>query len=120
SRRAGRGLPASRRAMLFASLPPAASGGAQCDRAAPSCSASRSIRLAVGFFPAGADYVDLAHVHSCDEIDRLLDPNLHEAFDRLRQAGKARFLGFSSHTPNLAQVAGRAIDSGGFDVMMLA
>lgn len=68
----------------------------------------------------GTDYVDLAHVHSCDEIDRLMDPNLHEAFDRLKQAGKVRFLGFSSHTPNLVQVADRAIGSGRFDVMMPA
>jgi len=68
----------------------------------------------------GTDYVDLVHVHSCDEIDRLMDPNAHEAFDQLKQEGKARFLGFSSHTPNLAQVAARAIESGRFDVMMLA
>jgi predicted aldo/keto reductase-like oxidoreductase len=68
----------------------------------------------------GTDYVDLVHVHSCDEIDRLMDPNLHEAFDRLKQAGKARFLGFSSHTPNLVQVTDQAIRSGRFDVMMPA
>jgi len=68
----------------------------------------------------GTDYVDLVHVHSCDEIDRLMDPNMHAAFDQLKQEGKARFLGFSSHTPNLAQVAARAIESNRFDVMMLA
>ncbi|MDJ0868853.1 MAG: aldo/keto reductase [Myxococcota bacterium] len=68
----------------------------------------------------GTDYVDLAHVHSCDEVDRLLDPNLHEAFDRLREAGKVRFLGFSTHTPNLIQVTDAAVGSGRFDVMMLA
>jgi predicted aldo/keto reductase-like oxidoreductase len=68
----------------------------------------------------GTDHVDLVHIHACDELDRLLDPNVHEAFDRLRQEGKARFLGFSSHTPNLVQVANTAIDSGRFDVMMLA
>jgi len=68
----------------------------------------------------GTDYVDLAHVHSCDEIDRLLDPNLHEAFRQLRQEGRVRFLGFSTHTPNLVQVANAAIESGRFDVMMLA
>jgi predicted aldo/keto reductase-like oxidoreductase len=68
----------------------------------------------------GTDYVDLVHVHSCDEIDRLMDPDMHEAFDRLREEGKVRFLGFSSHTPNLVQVADRAITSGRFDVMMLA
>jgi hypothetical protein len=66
------------------------------------------------------DRVDLVHVHSCDEVGRLMDPNVHEAFDRLKQAGKARFLGFSSHTPNLEQVATAAIESGRFDVMMLA
>jgi hypothetical protein len=68
----------------------------------------------------GTDYVDLVHVHSCDEVDRLLDPNMLEAFSRLRQAGKVRFLGFSSHTPNLVEVAEAAVASGHFDVMMLA
>jgi aryl-alcohol dehydrogenase-like predicted oxidoreductase len=68
----------------------------------------------------GTDYVDLVHVHSCDEVERLLDENMHEAFGRLREQGKARFLGFSSHTPNLGQVADAAIRSGRFDVMMLA
>ncbi len=68
----------------------------------------------------GTDYVDLVHVHSCDEVERLMDPNMLEAFERLKQAGKARFLGFSSHTPNLVEVADTAIASGRFDVMMLA
>ena len=68
----------------------------------------------------GTDYVDLVHVHSCDEIERLMDPNMHEAFDRLKQQGKVRFLGFCSHTPNLVEVANAAIDSKRFDVMMLA
>ena len=66
------------------------------------------------------DYVDLVHVHSCDSVGRLLDPNVHEAFDRLKQQGKARFLGVSTHTPTLETVADAAIASGRFDVMMLA
>jgi aryl-alcohol dehydrogenase-like predicted oxidoreductase len=66
------------------------------------------------------DRVDLVHIHACDELDRLLDENVHEAFGRLKQQGKARFIGFSSHTPNLERVATAAIDSGRFDVMMLA
>ena len=68
----------------------------------------------------GTDHVDLVHVHACDEIERLLDPNVHEAFDRLKEEGKVRFLGVSSHTPNLVAVANAAIDSNRFDVMMLA
>jgi hypothetical protein len=66
------------------------------------------------------DRVDLVHVHACDTLERLFDPNLHEAFARLREQGKARFLGFSSHTPNLEKVADAALADGRFDVMMLA
>jgi predicted aldo/keto reductase-like oxidoreductase len=66
------------------------------------------------------DHVDLVHVHACNTLERLLDPNVHEAFARLKQQGKVRFLGFSSHAPNLEQVANAAIDDGRFDVMMLA
>ena len=68
----------------------------------------------------GTDYVDLCHVHSVDSEERLLDPNVHEAFDRLKEQGKVRFLGFSTHTPNLVNVVNAGIDSGRFDVMMVA
>jgi len=66
------------------------------------------------------DWVDLVHIHSCDSVARLMDENVHEAFDRLKAQGKVRFLGVSTHTPNLAEVANAAIDSDRFDVMMLA
>jgi len=66
------------------------------------------------------DHVDLVHIHSCDEVDRLMDPYVHEAFDRLKEQGKVRFLGVSTHTPKLVEVANQAVDSGRFDVMMLA
>jgi len=66
------------------------------------------------------DHVDLIHIHSCDRLDRLMAPNIHEAFDRLKEQGKVRFMGVSTHTPNLEEVANAAIDSGRFDVMMLA
>ena len=49
-----------------------------------------------------------------------MDPTCHEAFDRLKEQGKVRFLGVSTHTPGLETVADAAIDSGRFDVMMLA
>jgi predicted aldo/keto reductase-like oxidoreductase len=66
------------------------------------------------------DHVDLIHIHSCDRVERLMAPNIHEAFDRLKEQGKVRFLGVSTHTPNLEEVANTAIDSGRFDVLMLA
>ena len=66
------------------------------------------------------DRVDLVHIHSCDSVERLMEENAHEAFDRLKEQGKVRFLGVSTHTPNLEEVANTAIDSDRFDVMMLA
>ncbi len=68
----------------------------------------------------GTDYIDVAHIHSCDSVERLMDENVHEAVDRLREQGKVRFMGVSTHTPNLEAVANTAIDSGRFQVMMLA
>ena len=66
------------------------------------------------------DYVDLVHVHACDSVERLLDPNMLEAFEMAKAQGKARYLGVSTHTPNLEEVAYAAIDSDKFDVLMLA
>lgn len=68
----------------------------------------------------GTDYLDLAHIHACDSVDRLMNPNIHEAFDRLKEQGKLRFLGVSSHTPHLETVMRQAVDSGRFDVIMVA
>tara|TARA_B100001964_G_C14250100_1_gene609461 strand:- start:321 stop:1802 length:1482 start_codon:yes stop_codon:yes gene_type:complete len=66
------------------------------------------------------DYVDLVHVHACDSVERLLDPNMMRAFELAKEQGKVRFLGVSTHTPNLEEVAHTAIDSGKFDILMLA
>lgn len=68
----------------------------------------------------GTEYLDLVHIHAVNSIDRLMAPNLHEAFDRLKTAGKVRFLGVSSHTPDLETVMRYAVDSGRFDVIMVA
>jgi predicted aldo/keto reductase-like oxidoreductase len=68
----------------------------------------------------GTDYVDLLHVHACNTVERLMAPTFHEAFDRLKEQGKARFMGVSSHTPELEAVFTKAVDSGRFDVIMSA
>lgn len=68
----------------------------------------------------GTDYLDLAHIHACNSVARLMNPNIHEAFDRLKEQGKLRYLGVSSHTPDLETVMRHAVDSGRFDVLMVA
>ena len=66
------------------------------------------------------DYLDLVHIHAVNSIDRLMAPNIHEAFDRLKQQGKVRFIGVSSHTPDLETVMSHAVESERFDVIMVA
>ena len=68
----------------------------------------------------GTDYLDLAHVHACDSVERLMNPAIHEAAERLKEQGKLRFVGVSSHTPHLETVMRHAVDSGRFDVIMVA
>jgi aryl-alcohol dehydrogenase-like predicted oxidoreductase len=68
----------------------------------------------------GTDYLDLVHIHAVNSIDRLMAANTHEAFDRLKQAGKVRFLGVSSHTADLERVMRHAVECGRFDVIMVA
>lgn len=68
----------------------------------------------------GTDYLDLCHIHACNDLERLMAPTFHEAFDRLKEQGKVRFLGVSSHTPELETVMNAAVDSGRFHVLMVA
>jgi len=66
------------------------------------------------------DYLDVCIIHEVNSLDRLMAPTFHEAFDRLKEQGKVRFLGVSSHTPNLEEVMRHAVDSGRFDMLLVA
>ena len=66
------------------------------------------------------DYLDVCIIHECNALDRLMAPTFHEAFDRLKEQGKVRFLGVSSHTPNLEEVMRTAVDSDRFQMLLVA
>jgi len=66
------------------------------------------------------DYLDVVIIHEVNSLERLMAPTVHEAFDRLKQQGKVRFLGVSSHTPNLEEVMRHAVASGRFDMLLVA
>jgi predicted aldo/keto reductase-like oxidoreductase len=66
------------------------------------------------------DYLDVCIIHEVNSLDRLMAPTFHEAFDRLKEQGKVRFLGVSSHTPNLEKVMRTAVDSGRFQMLLVA
>ncbi len=74
------------------------------------------------------DYLDVAFVHAMGEIKdyqaelaRLLDPNMLQAADELKQEGKIRYLAVSSHGPhNMEKLMLEAVNSGHFDLIMPA
>jgi predicted aldo/keto reductase-like oxidoreductase len=49
---------------------------------------------------------------------RLENPEMYEAFETAKQAGKVRFLGASGHDGDLQEVMTKAVDSGRFDVLL--
>lgn len=65
------------------------------------------------------DYIDVLFLHNCDtqkDYERLIKPNgILELALRLRDQGKARYIGFSGHT---VATATQAIETGHVDVLM--
>ena len=68
----------------------------------------------------GTDYVDFGFLHCVDEdedFDKLLEIGLVDYLKELKAAGTVRHIGFSSHTPS---VANRILDTGMVDMMMFS
>ncbi len=72
----------------------------------------------------GTDYVDVLLNHEVGRnsdgrgVARLEDPEMLGAWEVVKKAGKARFLGASGHDGDLMEVMGYAIDAGPFDVLL--
>jgi aryl-alcohol dehydrogenase-like predicted oxidoreductase len=70
------------------------------------------------------DYVDVLLNHEVGErsdgegVRRLQNPEMWEAWEAARKAGKARFLGVSGHDPDLMEVMGHAVGAGKFSVLL--
>jgi len=68
----------------------------------------------------GTDYVDFGFLHCVDEdddVDKLIEIGLVDYLKELKAQGTFRHIGFSSHTPS---VANRIIDTGLADMMMFS
>jgi len=72
----------------------------------------------------GTDHVDIVLNHEVGRhsdgsgVERLKNPEMLEAWEVVKKAGKARFLGASGHDGDLPGVMGYAIESGLFDVVL--
>ncbi|MBQ3528225.1 MAG: aldo/keto reductase [Clostridia bacterium] len=68
----------------------------------------------------GTDYADFGFLHCVDtheDVDELLNMGLVDYLRKLKCEGRIRHMGFSSHTPDVAE---RLIDMGDFDMMMFS
>ncbi len=68
----------------------------------------------------GTDYVDFGFLHCEDEdsdFDKLMEIGLVDYLKELKEAGIVHHIGFSSHTPS---VANRILDTGIVDMMMFS
>jgi aryl-alcohol dehydrogenase-like predicted oxidoreductase len=68
----------------------------------------------------GTDYIDVLHIpHGATSVHELDNDELHNAFYKLKKAGKVRFLGFSCHN-DPAGLLYHAAKTGRFDVVQCA
>lgn len=68
----------------------------------------------------GTDYMDFGFLHCVDEgedFDELVNNGVLDYIRELKKHGTVRHIGFSSHTPSVAQ---RILDSGDIDMMMFS
>jgi predicted aldo/keto reductase-like oxidoreductase len=66
------------------------------------------------------DYIDVYFNHAVNDVDRLHNPEFYLFTERAKQQGKIRFVGLSGHGGRLLECLDYAIDTGKFDVMLVA
>ena len=66
------------------------------------------------------DYVDVYFHHAVNDVRRIQNPEFHAFTERAREQGKIRYVGLSGHGGRLIESLDYAIDSGKFDVMLVA
>jgi predicted aldo/keto reductase-like oxidoreductase len=65
----------------------------------------------------GIETVDVIQMHGMSRAEQVESPVALEAFEELKKAGKARFLGVTTHS-NEPAVINKAVDMGYFDVLL--
>lgn len=65
------------------------------------------------------DFVDIFYSHAFDNVDIVKDQRMINALKKIKEEGKARFLGFSTHAHKPEQI-NAAIEAGIYDVILLS
>jgi predicted aldo/keto reductase-like oxidoreductase len=66
----------------------------------------------------GLDYLDFYVPHQADTMENITNPAIPKAFAKMKAAGKAKYLGISTHSGQLEPMLSKAIDLGYFDLIL--
>ncbi|MGQ4809030.1 hypothetical protein NKDENANG_02426 [Candidatus Entotheonellaceae bacterium PAL068K] len=66
------------------------------------------------------DYIDVYFIHAVNDVRRLQNPEFRAFTEHAKQQGKIRYVGLSGHGGRLIECLEYAIESGWFDVMLVA
>ena len=66
------------------------------------------------------DYIDVYFNHAVNDVGRLQNPEFYAFAQRAKEQGKIRYVGLSGHGGHLIECLEYAIQSGAFDVMLVA
>ncbi|MEK7718242.1 MAG: aldo/keto reductase [Bacteroidota bacterium] len=62
-------------------------------------------------------YVDILYLHAASDRTYALDPRYIEALKRIKESGKAKFVGVTTHS-NMAEILNAAVDSKFYEVVL--
>ncbi len=63
------------------------------------------------------DYIDILYSHNIMNLNWLNNPGILGALNQLKQEGKVRFIGFSTHA-NMSEMISNAIDTNNYEVIL--
>jgi len=66
----------------------------------------------------GTDSIELYVPHQANTLEHVTNPAIPKAFEKMKKAGKAKYLGISTHSKDLENMLNRAIDLGYFDLIL--
>ena len=65
----------------------------------------------------GTDHLELYVPHQANTLENVTNPDIPRAFEKMKKTGKAKYLGISTHSPDLENMLNRAIELGYYDVI---
>ena len=74
-------------------------------------------RMDISLENLGTDHLELYVPHQAATVKDVTNPDIPRAFEKMKKAGKAKYLGISPHSPDLENMLTRVIELGYYDVI---